>query len=164
MKQKVVGKQNNSSRCLVCGDKNQFTLNTRFYEVENGELVAVFQTKDHHQSYPGRTHGGIAAAVLDETIGRAICVAEPDTWAVTVELTVKYKNPIPTDACLKAVARISRNTRRIFEGEGEILLEDGTVAATARGKYMKMPVGQIADEDFMKNEWYLLEEEDPKEI
>ncbi|MEG1930411.1 MAG: PaaI family thioesterase [Anaerovorax sp.] len=162
MERKIINKQNNSSRCVVCGDQNSFSLNTRFYEVENGELVAIFQTKDHHQSYPGRVHGGMAAAILDETIGRAICVQEPGTWAVTVELNMKYKRPLPTDAKLKAVARITRNTRKIFEGEGEILLEDGAVAVSAWGKYMKLPVDQIADEEFMKNQWYRLEEEDPE--
>ncbi|MEG2199892.1 MAG: hotdog fold domain-containing protein, partial [Anaerovorax sp.] len=75
---------------------------------------------------------------------------------------MKYKRPLPTDAKLKAVARITRNTRKIFEGEGEILLEDGAVAVSAWGKYMKLPVDQIADEEFMKNQWYRLEEEDPE--
>lgn len=164
MKQKVTNKQNNSSRCIVCGDQNSLSLNTRFYEVENGELVAIFETKDHHQSYPGRTHGGMAAAILDETIGRAICVQEPETFAVTVELNLKYKSPVPTDAKLKAVGRITRNTRKLFEGEGELLLEDGTVAVSAWGKYMKLPTEQIADEDFLANEWYQLEEDDPIEV
>ena len=33
-----------------------------------------------------------------------------------------------------------------FEAEGEILLKDGTVAATAHGKYVKMPLAKIASE------------------
>lgn len=164
MKYKVLKKQNNSSRCLVCGDQNPFSLNTRFYEIESGELVAIFRTEDHHQSYPGRTHGGIAAAVLDETIGRAACIGEPDTWAVTVELSLKYKCPLPTEANLKAIGRITKSNRKIFEGTGEILLEDGTVAVTAIGKYMKMPADKITDQRFLDDQWYQLQEKDPKSI
>lgn len=164
MKYRVTGKQNNGARCIVCGTQNKSSLNTRFFELENKELVALFRTEDWHQSYPGRAHGGIAAAVLDEAIGRAICMDEPDTWAVTVELNMKYKKPLPTEANLKAVARITENNRRIFEGTGEILLEDGTVAVSAWGKYMKMPCDKITDGDFVKNEWYLLKEDDPEEI
>jgi acyl-coenzyme A thioesterase PaaI-like protein len=125
----------------------------------------VFHTEDWHQSYPGRVHGGLAAAVLDETIGRAVWVAQPDTWAVTVELDLKYRQPLPTCASLKAVGRVTRDTRRIFEGSGEILLPDGSVAVEGHGKYLKMPVGNIADEDFLAREWYRIEEdEEPAEI
>jgi len=165
MKYKVTRKQNNSSRCIVCGTDNKFSLNSRFYELENGELACKFRTEDWHQSYPGRTHGGMAAAILDELIGRAMCIDEPDCWGVTVELNLRYKRPVPTEADLKAIARVTRNSRKIFEGCGELLLPDGTVAVEAFGRYMKMPVDKIADDDFVDKEWYLLEEEnDPEEM
>lgn len=164
MKVKVTGKQNNSARCIVCGDQNPFSLGTRFYNLEDGALAALFRTQDWHQSYPGRVHGGMVAAILDETIGRAICVKEPNCWGVTVELTLKYKKPVPTDAELKCIGRVTRNTRKIFEGEGELLLPDGQIAATASGKYMKMEVGQIAEQAFAESEWYYLEEDEPEEI
>ncbi|MGN0711438.1 MAG: PaaI family thioesterase [Anaerovoracaceae bacterium] len=164
MKQKIVSKQNNSDRCVVCGTKNKFSLNTRFYQIEDGRLSCTFRTEDWHQSYPGRTHGGISAALLDELIGRAIIAEEPDCWGVTVELNIKYKKPVPTEADLTGVAEITRNTRKIFEGRGQIFLPDGTVAAEATGKYMKMPISNIA-EGFSESEWYLLEdEEDPEFI
>ncbi len=164
MKHKVTGKQNNSARCIVCGDQNEFSLGTRFYNLDNGDLVGVFRTEDWHQSYPGRVHGGMIAAILDETIGRAVCIEEPDCWGVTVELTLKYKKPVPTEADLKCVGRVTRNTRKVFEGEGELLLPDGEVAATAHGKYMKLPVNEISEGAFVDSEWYYLREEDPEEI
>ncbi|QIB70244.1 PaaI family thioesterase [Aminipila butyrica] len=165
MRYKVIKKQNNSARCVVCGTENKLSLNTRFYETEDGHLTCTFRTEDWHQSYPGRTHGGLSAAVLDELIGRTVCIQEPDCWGVTVELNLKYKKPVPTEANLKGIARMTRNTRKIFEGEGQLLLPDGTVAVEATGKYMKMPVSQIAEGDFVDSEWYLLtNEEDPEEI
>jgi len=33
----------------------------------------------------------------------------------------------------------------MFEGTGEIVLPNGDVAVTAFGKYMKMPLGKIAE-------------------
>lgn len=165
MKYKVLRKQNNSSRCVVCGNDNKLSLNTRFYEVEGGQLACTFRTEDWHQSYPGRTHGGLSAAVLDELIGRAVCIEEPDCWGVTVELNLKFKKPVPTEADLKGIAHITRNSRKIFEGTGQLLLPDGSVAVEATGKYMKMPVDKIADEAFSETEWSLLkDEEDPSEI
>jgi len=90
-----------------------------------------------HQSYPDRMHGGIISAILDEVIGRAIMIEDPQAWGVTVELNIKYKKPVPLDKPVRAIARITRNTRLIFEGTGEIILEDGSIAATGYAKYVK---------------------------
>ena len=149
---------------MVCGVKNEFGLGARFYELDNKELACTFETKECHQSYLGRVHGGIAAAILDETAGRAIDILEPDTWAVTVELNVKYKKPIPVNAKLKAIGRVISNNRKIFEAEGEIILPDGTIAATCWGKYLKMDDKTMAEEAFSEDEWFILDEIDPMEI
>lgn len=164
MKHKIIDKKNNSNNCMVCGIKNQFSLGARFYELDNKEIACTFKTKEFHQSYPGRLHGGIAAAILDETVGRAIDNIEPGTWAVTVELNVKYKKPIPINADLKAIGRITSNSRKIFEAEGEIILPDGTTAATCWGKYMKMSDKAMAEEAFSEDEWFVLDETDPTEM
>lgn len=143
----VCRKQENSRLCLVCGLENQFGLHASFYELDNGDLMAVFEGKEHHQSYPGRLHGGLSGAMLDETIGRAIMLEDPKMFGVTVELSLKYKKPVPLDQPLRVVGRITKKTRRTFEGTGEILLDDGTVAVIGVGKYMIMPVDKIMDSD-----------------
>ncbi len=72
MPQKVTAKQHNSKMCFVCGLKNSSGLHASFYEVEGNQLVALFTPCDEHQGYPDRMHGGLAATILDETIGRAM--------------------------------------------------------------------------------------------
>lgn len=160
MDHRIVSAQNVSRMCMVCGAENEWSLKARFYELDNGELLGVFAPLEQHQSYPGRLHGGIASAVLDETIGRAINVTNPDDWGVTVELTVRFRKPVPLDQELRAVGRITRDSRRLFEGTGEIVLADGTVAVEASGKYMKMPIDKIAEGDF-DAEWFADERERP---
>ncbi|MCK4890494.1 MAG: PaaI family thioesterase, partial [Candidatus Aminicenantes bacterium] len=61
MKIKISKKQPNSKMCFVCGLKNSFGLHSSFYELENGELMAIFSPGEEHQGYPGRLHGRIAA-------------------------------------------------------------------------------------------------------
>jgi uncharacterized protein (TIGR00369 family) len=151
---KVRSSQNVSRMCLVCGIENPAGLAARFYEVDNGELVGVFVPREEHQGYPGRMHGGVITALLDETIGRAINVIDPGTWGVTVEFTIRFRRPVPLEGKIKAIGRIVSNAGRVFEGTGEIILADGTVAAEARGKYVKMALGDIADASFTDNEWY----------
>jgi uncharacterized protein (TIGR00369 family) len=153
MKHDVRRKHENSRLCFVCGLKNDFGLKAAFYELENNELVAVFTPQDEHQSYPGRMHGGIAAAMLDETIGRAIMIEQPEIWGVTIDLQLKYKKPVPLEQELRVVGRITSQNKRVFEGSGELLLPDGTVAVVATGRYMKMPLDSIADFDYEAEEW-----------
>jgi acyl-coenzyme A thioesterase PaaI-like protein len=153
MQRKVTAAQNVSRMCLVCGTENTAGLHARFFELEDGELVGVFRPSPEHQGYPGRLHGGIASAILDETIGRAINAGDADVWGVTVDLTVRYRRPVPLDEELRVVGRITKDSSRLFEGSGEIMLADGAVAVEASGKYLKMPIERIAEGDFDTSDW-----------
>jgi len=165
IKHKVRKKHQNSKSCFVCGLKNDFGIHTEFYELENNELVAIFTPGKNHQSYPGRLHGGIASAILDETIGRAIMIENENIWGVTIELNVQFKRPVPYDVELKVVGRITEQNKRFFFGTGELLLPDGSVAVTASGKYIKLPIDKIADFDHEEQEWKVMpKENDPTEI
>jgi uncharacterized protein (TIGR00369 family) len=159
LERKVRSAQNISRMCLVCGDENPAGLHGSFYELDDGELLGVFRSRSEHQSYPGRLHGGISSAVLDETIGRAITIAHPGTWGVTAELTVRFRKPVPLGGEIRALARITRDTSRLFEGSGEIVLDDGAVAVEARGRYVKMPLEAITDGAFDERDWF----NDPRE-
>jgi uncharacterized protein (TIGR00369 family) len=164
MKYKVIKKQETSRMCMVCGWDNEFSLKASFYELENDEIVAVFKPLQKHQSYPGRLHGGVAGAILDETIGRAIFLKDENIWGVTAELSLKYHKPIPLDEELRVRARITRDTRKIFEGTGELLLPNGDVAASASGKYIKVPLDQIIKNEHAEGLMELREGNDPAEI
>ena len=144
----VTGVQNVSRMCAVCGKENPNSLKGRFLELDDGELLGLFTPLTEHQGYPGRVHGGICSTMLDETIGRAINILDPSVWGVTVELAVRYRKPVPLDGEVRAVGRITRDSRRLFEGSGEIVLPDGSVAVEATGKYMKLPIDSIVDGDF----------------
>src|SRR5210317_1664764 len=166
MSHKVTAKQPNSKMCLVCGLKNTFGLHTSFFELDNSEILAVFKPREEHQSYPGRLHGGIISTILDEAMGRAIMMhSEDEVWGVTVDLQVRFKKPVPLDEELRVVGRITKDSHRFFEGTGELLFEDGTVAAEGHGKYLKVPLEKIADFDVDHQEWRVVElPDDPKEV
>lgn len=159
MRRRVLAAQNVSRMCLVCGMENAAGLHARFYELEGGELVAEFEPRAEHQGYPGRLHGGLAAAILDETIGRCATLEDPDAWGVTVELSVRYRRPVPDDRPVRAVARITERSSRIFAGTGEIVLEDGSVAVEATGRYMRLPIERIA-QGVPADRWFA----DPREL
>ena len=179
-RRRIVTAQNVSRMCLVCGVENVAGLHARFYELdadgegeaggpEGGaaagpELLGIFTPQQEHQSYPGRLHGGISSAILDETIGRAITILHPGVWGVTAELTIRYRRPVPLDGEIRAIGRITRDTRRLFEGTGEILLVDGSVAVEAFGRYVKMRLEEIAPNGFEATEWFVDPRERPGEL
>lgn len=158
-------KQPNSHHCFVCGVKNAAGVHVRFYETINaegvGEVVARFTGQPHHQGYPNRMHGGVITGILDETIGRAVNIGEgedPSTWGVTAELTVRFRKPVPLGVELEARGRITRDIHHLFEGDGEIYLPDGTVAASAHGKYIRLKLDTIADAEPEDLGWKVYED------
>ncbi len=150
--------------CFVCGTENSFGLKSRFYELEDGQLMAIFQPSEEHQGYPGRLHGGIAATILDETIGRAIMLKHSSNiWGVTVDFSMKLRKPVPMEGEIRVLARIVSECNRSFQGEGEILLDNGQIAVQGMGKYLKMDIDKIADFDHQGDAWQVIrEEEDPQ--
>ena len=157
---KIRKQQNVSHQCIVCGLYNDASLRTQFLETEDGVLIGVPSVQEKHQSYPNRMHGGIIAALLDEVIGRAVQIAEPDTWGVTGSLETRYIKPVPLDSQIYVVGKITRSVSRLFEGEGKIYLaETGELLALGTAKYMKLSVDKIADADFLHTQW--MEEKRP---
>jgi acyl-coenzyme A thioesterase PaaI-like protein len=100
-------------------------------------------------------HGGIISAIIDETVGRAIQMIEPDTFGVTTSLNVDYKKPVPLDTDLICFGRITLNNRFVFEGEGKIVNREGIVLATGYIKYFKLPTEKIAGRPLSHEEWFI---------
>ena len=88
-------KQNNSRMCVICGMDNPFGLQAPFYVMEDDSVMTLFRYRQEHQSYPGRVHGGLITAMLDELGFRAYWAFEPEVLAVTMELQTKYRRPVP---------------------------------------------------------------------
>jgi uncharacterized protein (TIGR00369 family) len=165
MNYKIRNSQNISKDCMVCGTENQFGLKTRFYETTDNEVIGLFQPIEQHQSYPGIVHGGISAALLDETIGRAIMAFyDQNSFGVTVDLQVRYRKPVPLGVELKVVGRITQEGGRMFEGSGELYLPNGEIAVSATGKFLKRQVEQITDSSFAEESWFCPDGELPEEI
>jgi len=156
-----MNKQPNSAHCFICGVQNSGGVHVRYYETTGDdntpELLARFTGQPHHQGYPDRMHGGVITGILDETIGRAINIGSPPgvgtQWGVTVELEVKFLRPVPLNVELTARGRITHINKRLFAGTGELYLPDGTVAATAAGKFIQLPLDQIASDELDRLGW-----------
>lgn len=144
---KVKQKQTGSRDCVVCGMENPFGCHAQFYSMEDDTCVALFKYNAMNQSYPHRTHGGMIAAILDETIGRAIWCTEPETWGVTMKLEVEYHKPCPYDEDLICVGRIIKSTRMTFEGTAELYDKQGNLLDKGHATYFKLPLEKAVQGD-----------------
>lgn len=149
----VTGSQVVASECLVCGKDNPNGFHTQFLNLDDGRVAAVMTPCNDWQSYPDRLHGGVTCAILDELLGRVTQIDNPWELAVTVELNVKYRSPVPLDKEVHAVAWLVKDHKRLFDAAGEIVLEDGTIAAEATGRYLRTTAkdfaGQGENADFL---------------
>ena len=121
--------------CFACGMANPKGLHLTF-RFEGDEYVCDFIPEKEYQGWTGIVHGGIVATVLDEVMTRMLW--EKGLHAVTAELTIRLKRPVPVGQPATARARLLSSRKRIYETEGEIALADGDLAATARGTFMRV--------------------------
>lgn len=144
-KLKCLKVQNVSSDCVVCGEKNPFSLLSKFFETEDDFVVGEFVPQDHHQSYPGRMHGGMISAVIDETIGRAVQIKDPDIWGVTGELKVRFLKPTPLCEKLYCFGKLISENSRLFKGVAILETESGEMLASGEATYVKLLIDKITD-------------------
>ena len=161
---KVISKQTNSKMCIICGLENDLGVKASFYNMEDDSVGARVIFKKEHQSYPGRVHGGMISALLDELAGRALWVKDPQLMGVTANMTIKFRKPVPYETLLLARGYIVKRGGRIFSAEAKIFDIDKNVLAELSGNYVILPNNQITDEVDLQEEVSILVEDDIKEI
>ena len=120
--------------CFICGEKNIHGLKARFFYDGDAAYTEITTSRDY-EGYRDISHGGIIACVLDEVMIKAILAK--DIFAVTAEMTVRFRKPIRTGQKLTFTGRLTRNRGRVYITEGEARGADGEVYAEAVGKYVR---------------------------
>lgn len=139
-------RQPSSRSCFCCGRQNDISLKMTWYnDIENNKVRSTVTIPEHFNGYPGIVHGGVLAAVLDETAGRAIMLDENfNNLMVTLNLQVTYRKPTPTETPLEVTGWVIRQTALRAQVAGEIRLPDGTVTAECTAVVVKPPT-EITD-------------------
>lgn len=142
---KVVSKQNNSNMCVICGMKNTLGVKAQFYNMEDGSVAGLFTYRTEHQSYPGRVHGGMLATMIDELAGRVLWTDRPDQIAVTMDISVKYRKPVPYNVPLKGRGMYTQKLSRAYSAKCFIMDMDNNVLVEGEARYLIMPIEKITD-------------------
>ena len=119
--------------CFACGETNPIGMGLHI-ELGDGAARTEWTVGDDYVGWSDKAHGGIIATLLDEVMAWA--PSSFDSWAVTAELSVRYRSPAAPGETLVATGRVTERRRRIYDVSGEVRGEDGRVIATGRGRYL----------------------------
>jgi len=109
-------------------------------------LVSTFTPGGEHRGPPGFLHGGLAAAVLDETMA-ALSIATDGWYSVTATLDMRFRRPVPLDGNplrVEAWRDPPRDPargrgRRVQKVHGRLVLANGETAVEASGLFVRAP-------------------------
>ncbi len=115
-----------------------------FHTTASGVVQAEIQLPSVYEGYPGVVHGGIVAAILDETGGRSH-MTEPTRFMYTAQLNVRYRKPVPTDTLLVVVGVAGEVRGRVAKAHSELTVSGSEdVLAEAELVLVDIPEDEIA--------------------
>jgi acyl-coenzyme A thioesterase PaaI-like protein len=130
--------------CLGCADLGACRLGV----IELGRtgefgLRAVVQPPAEHEGGPGIAHGGWTAAIFDEVLAQVL--VSSNVLAVTRQLNVTYRKPVPMGRELVLQARVTGRDGDAWHVAGELRLPStDSVLSTAEGVWIERDLGHFA--------------------
>lgn len=119
--------------CFACGGTNPIGMGLHI-ELDEGRARTTWRAGGDFVGWSDKLHGGIVATLLDEVMAWAC--ASSDAWAVTAEMTVRYRSPAAPGEELVAEGRVVEQRRRIYQVVGEVRGGDGRLVAEGSGRYL----------------------------
>ena len=135
MGEKLILAPNPANHCFGCGGGNDFGMKLTFaVDRETGRASGRFLLGPRYGGGAGFVHGGVIAVLLDEVMGKISKLSEER--AVTAELNIEYRRPVPTEAEIVVSGwQEGENGRNRFR-IGEIHDAQGNLLARGRGRFV----------------------------
>lgn len=123
-----VGDDRVMSDSFVSGTSNPHGLGASLRR--DGDIAVMDVTLGRaFEGAPGRAHGGVVAALIDETMGMALAIH--GVIAFTAQLDITYVAPTPLGAMLRSRAWLARHTNRKLFLEATVTAQDVVVATAS---------------------------------
>lgn len=106
-----------------------------------GEVSGLFQGRNELQGYDGILHGGVIAALLDSAMTN--CLFQHGVKAVTGDLRIRFRHPIPATSELELRAKIQSVKAPLYVMKAEIR-KNNRPMATASAKFIRIMEGEQA--------------------
>jgi uncharacterized protein (TIGR00369 family) len=119
--------------CFACGRANPIGMRLRI-ELGDGVARTTWMAGDDYVGWSDKVHGGMIATLLDEVMAWA--PSSDDAWAVTAEMSVRFRSAAMPGERLTAEGRVTARRRRIYDVEGVVRAADGRLVAEGRGRFL----------------------------
>ncbi|MGB2633993.1 MAG: PaaI family thioesterase [Candidatus Acidiferrum sp.] len=124
-----------SNRCFGCGAANSAGMKLSFdLDLDARRARGSFVLGPDYAGGGGFAHGGIIAVVLDEAMGKLSRLA--DESAVTAEMNIEYKRPVPIDKPIVVEGWQEEATGRNRFRVAEIYDLQGNLLARGKGRFV----------------------------
>jgi len=122
----TISAQHGHSRCLLCGERNPWSLKLVFQADHDGAVRTSFDSHRGLQGYDEILHGGVIAALLDAAMTH--CLFHRGVQAVTGDLHVRFVQSIPCDASLDIRSWVLSSHPPLYHLKAEIVHEKQLMA------------------------------------
>ncbi|MCW5875764.1 MAG: PaaI family thioesterase [Anaerolineales bacterium] len=143
----------NSRNCFACGMENHTGLKLTFYAQPDGSVAGDYTVPQQFEGYPGITHGGIVASILDEAVSRVFMVADHNRFMYTGRLTTRLRRHVPVGQPLRITGRALRDRGRTAEAEAHIFGPDGELLAEGQALLVALPPEDMQSGDLDELGW-----------
>ena len=123
--------------CFACGGRNQHGLHLRFSRDGEGAVICRYTPKPEDQGFPGVMHGGVLAALLDESMAWAMWAADR-ALGVTAKMETRYRKTVGTEGVLTVRGRVVRMRGRRIEVEASVDDASGERLAESTALFMRL--------------------------
>jgi uncharacterized protein (TIGR00369 family) len=123
--------------CFACGDRNAAGLHLHFEREGEAGVTCRYEPREQDQGFPGVLHGGIVAALLDESMAWAMWAADR-ALGVTAKMETRYRKRVGLGGPLIVHGRVVRMRGRRIEVEASVDDEDGMRLAEAEALFMRL--------------------------
>jgi acyl-coenzyme A thioesterase PaaI-like protein len=122
------------ANCLLCGSKNPWSQQIKFYPSKDGWIYGEFQANPRLQGYDGILHGGVITSLLDSAMTH--CLFHRGIQAVTGDLHVRFLHSVPCDSFLSMRASILSASSSLYKVHAELICKE-QVMARAEAKFVR---------------------------
>ena len=123
--------------CYGCSTNNSQGLNIKFSFFED-YVLGEFQSNQNHSGPPGIVHGGVLAAIMDESFS-ILCRGLLKKESRTIKEEITFRNPARLGDLLTIKTKLEEETHRVLLISSEVYSKD-TLIANAKGTMFKLKV------------------------